>query len=135
MKIVGIGIDIIDNDRIKSLLKNNSFINRTFSKKEISVSKRILNKTNFFSKRFAAKEAFSKALGTGFRNNLNFNDIEIVNDKLGKPYYLINNKIKQIIKKKKKVNKFKLFLSISDEKDYSVAFIIIQKISWFQKKQ
>ena len=135
MKIVGIGIDIIDNDRIKSLLKNNSFINRTFSKKEISISKRILNKTNFFSKRFAAKEAFSKALGTGFRNNLNFNDIEIVNDKLGKPYYLINNKIKQIIKKKKKVNKFKLFLSISDEKDYSVAFIIIQKISWFQKKQ
>ena len=129
MKIVGIGIDIIDNDRIKSLLKNNSFINRTFSKKEISVSKRILNKTNFFSKRFAAKEAFSKALGTGFRNNLNFNDIEIVNDKLGKPYYLINNKIKQIIKKKKKVNNFKLFLSISDEKDYSVAFIIIQKIS------
>ena len=129
MKIVGIGIDIIDNDRIKSLLKNNSFINRTFSKKEISVSKKILNKTNFFSKRFAAKEAFSKALGTGFRNNLNFNDIEIVNDKLGKPYYLINNKIKQIIKKKKKVNNFKLFLSISDEKDYSVAFIIIQKIS------
>ena len=129
MKIVGIGIDIIDNNRIKSLLKNNSFINRTFSKKEISISKRILNKTNFFSKRFAAKEAFSKALGTGFRNNLNFNDIEIVNDKLGKPYYLINNKIKQIIKKKKKVNKFKLFLSISDEKDYSVAFIIIQKIS------
>ena len=128
MKIVGIGIDIIDNNRIKSLLKNNSFINRTFSKKEISVSKKILNKTNFFSKRFAAKEAFSKALGTGFRNNLNFNDIEIVNDKLGKPYYLINNKIKQIIKKKKKVNKFKLFLSISDEKDYSVAFIIIQKI-------
>jgi len=135
MKIVGIGIDIIDNNRIKSLLKNNSFINRTFSKKEISVSKRILNKTNFFSKRFAAKEAFSKALGTGFRNNLNFNDIEIVNDKLGKPYYLINNKIKQIIKKKKKVNNFKLFLSISDEKDYSVAFIIIQKVSWFQKKQ
>ena len=129
MKIVGIGIDIIDNDRIKSLLKNNSFINRTFSKKEISISKRILNKTNFFSKRFAAKEAFSKALGTGFRNNLNFNDIEIVNDKLGKPYYLINNKIKQIIKKKKKVNNFKLFLSISDEKDYSVAFIIIQKVS------
>ena len=127
MKIVGIGIDIIDNNRIKSLLKNNSFINRTFSKKEISISKRILNKTNFFSKRFAAKEAFSKALGTGFRNNLNFNDIEIVNDKLGKPYYLINNKIKQIIKKKKKVNNFKLFLSISDEKDYSVAFTIIQK--------
>ena len=129
MKTIGIGIDIIDNNRIKSLLKNNTFINRTFSKKEITISKKISNKTNFFSKRFAAKEAFSKALGTGFRNNLNFKDIEIFNDKLGKPYYLINNKIKQIIKKKKKVNNFKLFLSISDEKDYSVAFIIIQKVS------
>ena len=45
------------------------------------------NKINFFAKRFAAKESFSKALGTGFRNNLNFKDIEILNDKIGKPYY------------------------------------------------
>ena len=96
---------------------------------EILVSKKILNKTNFFSKRFAAKEAFAKALGVGFRNNLNFKDIEIINDKLGKPYYLITNKIKNLIKRKKKVNNFKLFLSISDEKDYSVAFAIVQKIS------
>ena len=127
MKIIGIGIDIIDNNRIKSLLRNKAFINRTFSKKEIFFSKKKNNKTNFFSKRFAAKESFAKALGFGFRNNLNFKDIEIANDKLGKPYYLINNKIKQLIKKKKKVKNFKLFLSISDEKDYSVAFTIIQK--------
>ena len=129
MKILGIGVDIIKNERIRILINNKTFIKRTFGKNELKFSKKTLNKTNYFAKRFAAKEAFSKALGTGFRNNLNFNDIEIVNDKLGKPYYLINNKIKQIIKKKKKVNKFKLFLSISDEKDYSVAFIIIQKIS------
>ena len=58
MKIVGIGIDIIDNDRIKSLLKNNSFINRTFSKKEIYF-KRILNKTNFF-KKICCKKHFRK---------------------------------------------------------------------------
>ena len=128
MKTIGIGVDIIDNNRIKSLLKNNSFINRTFSKKEISISKRILNKTNFFSKRFAAKESFAKALGTGFRNNLNFKDIEIINNKLGKPYYLISAKIKKIIKKKINTSKFELFLSISDEKDYSVAFTIIQKV-------
>ncbi len=129
MKTIGIGVDIIDNSRIKSLLKKKNFINRTFSKKEIFTSKKISNKTNFFSKRFAAKEAFAKALGTGFRYRLNFRDIEIRNDNLGKPYYSINTKIKQFIKKKKKINRFDLFLSISDERDYSVAFTIIQKIS------
>ena len=128
MKTVGIGVDIIDNSRIKFLLKNSKFLVRTFSKKEIFKSKKILNKTNFFSKRFAAKESFVKALGTGFRNNLNLKDIEILNDKLGKPYYLVNSKIKNLIKKKKNIDKFELFLSISDEKDYSVAFTIIQKI-------
>ncbi|MDA8559589.1 holo-ACP synthase [Candidatus Pelagibacter bacterium] len=128
MKTVGIGVDIIDNKRFKKLIKDNKFINRIFSKKEISASKKKLNKINFFSNRFAAKESFAKALGTGFRNKLNFKDIEILNDKLGKPFYLINNKIKQIIKKNKKIANFELFLSISDEKDYSVAFTIIQKI-------
>ena len=128
MKTVGIGVDIIDNKRFKKLIKDKKFINRIFSKKEISASKKKLNKINFFSNRFAAKESFAKALGTGFRNKLNFKDIEIVNDKLGKPFYLINNKIKQIIKKNKKIANFELFLSISDEKDYSVAFTIIQKI-------
>jgi holo-[acyl-carrier protein] synthase len=128
MKTVGIGIDIIDNKRFKNLIKDKKFINRIFSKKEISASKKKLNKINFFSNRFAAKESFAKALGTGFRNKLNFKDIEIINDNLGKPFYLINNKIKQIIKKNKKIANFELFLSISDEKDYSVAFTIIQKI-------
>jgi holo-[acyl-carrier protein] synthase len=128
MKTVGIGVDIVDNKRFKNLIKDKKFINRIFSKKEISASKKKLNKINFFSNRFAAKESFAKALGTGFRNKLNFKDIEILNDKLGKPFYLINNKIKQIIKKNKKIANFELFLSISDEKDYSVAFTIIQKI-------
>ena len=128
MKTIGIGVDIVDNNRIKSLIKNKKFINRIFSKKEITISKKYLNKTNFFSKRFAAKESFAKALGTGFRNNLNLKDIEIINNKLGKPYYLISPKIKKLIKKKKKTKNFQLFLSISDEKDYSVAFTIIQKI-------
>ena len=128
MKTVGIGVDIVDNKRFKNLIKDNKFINRIFSKKEIFASKKTLNKINFFSKRFAAKESFAKALGTGFRNNLNFKDIEIVNNNLGKPFYLINNKIKQIIKKNKKIANFELFLSISDEKDYSIAFTIIQKI-------
>ena len=128
MKTIGIGVDIVDNNRIKSLIKNKNFISRTFSEKEITISKKYYDKTNFFSKRFAAKESLAKALGTGFRNNLNLKDIEIINNKLGKPYYLINPKIKSLIKMKKKTKNFQLFLSISDEKDYSVAFTIIQKI-------
>ena len=127
MKTIGIGVDIVKTARIKSSLKNKRFINKIFGKKEIFTSKKLSNRTSYYSKRFAAKEALAKALGTGFRNNLNFQDIQIVNDKLGKPYYLINTKTKNLIKKKKKVRNFELFLSISDEKDYSIAFAIIQK--------
>ena len=126
MKILGIGIDIIQNKRIKSLAKNKAFIGRTFGENEIKISKKILDKVNFFAKRFAAKEALAKSLGTGFRNNLNFKDIEILNDNIGKPYYLKSKKINMIITKKFKVKEFDLFLSISDEKDYSVAFTILQ---------
>ncbi|MDA9594800.1 holo-ACP synthase [Candidatus Pelagibacter sp.] len=126
MKTIGIGVDIVKNTRIRSYIKNKDFINRIFGKNEILTSKKITNKINFFSKRFAAKEAFAKALGTGFRNGLNFKDIEIINDKLGKPYYLISPKIKKLIKKKKKIKNFNLFLSISDEKEYSIAFTTIQ---------
>ena len=126
MKILGIGVDLIKNKRIAVLVKNKNFIFRTFGTKEISFSKNLLNKNNYFAKRFAAKEALAKALGTGFRKSLNFKDIEILNNDLGKPYYFISKKIENIISKKFKVKKFKLFLSISDEKDYSVAFAILQ---------
>ena len=126
MKIVGIGVDIINNKRIQLYIKNKNFINRIFGKNEILISKKFKNKTNFFSKRFAAKEALAKALGIGFRDNFNFKDIQIFNDKLGKPYYLVSSKIKSLIKKKKKIKNFNLFLSISDEREYSIAFAIIQ---------
>ena len=127
MKTLGIGIDIVDNKRIKLSIRNKKFINRTFGKKEIFSSKKIINKTNYLSKRFAAKEALAKALGTGFREGLNFKDIQILNNKHGKPYYLMSEKLKNLIKKRKKIKNFNLFLSISDEKEYSIAFTIIQK--------
>jgi len=85
MRILGIGVDIIQNKRIKKSIKNNNFKNRIYSAKELKLSSLSINKTSFFSKRFAAKEAFAKALGTGIRNSLNFKDIEVINDKLGKP--------------------------------------------------
>ena len=128
MKILGIGVDIIQNKRIKISLKNKKFINRIFTKNEIQESSYLKKKTNFFSKRFAAKESLVKAIGSGFRNNINFKDIEIINNKLGKPYFLLNKKIINLISKKLKVKNFNLFLSISDENEYSVAFTIIQEI-------
>ena len=126
MKILGIGVDIVQNKRIKNLIKNKIFINRTFGKKEIMISKKFLDKTSYFAKRFSAKEALAKALGTGFRNNLNLKDIQILNDKLGKPYFLKTKKIDTIIFRKFKIRKYDLFLSISDEKDYSISFTILK---------
>ena len=93
MKILGIGVDVIQNKRIQSLMNNKNFINRTFGDNEVKFSKKILDKTNYFAKRFAAKESLVKSLGTGFRNNLNFKDIEILNDKIGKPYFLKSKKV------------------------------------------
>jgi holo-[acyl-carrier protein] synthase len=127
MKILGIGVDIIENSRISKSLKNESFIKRIFSNKEILTAKKIKNKKNYYSKRFAAKEAFAKSIGTGFRDILNFKDISIINDNLGKPSFVINEKIKRIIKKQFKVSSFNFFLSISDEKKYSIAYVILQK--------
>ena len=127
MKILGIGVDIVENARISKSLKDNLFIKRVFSNSEILIAEKIKNKKNYYSKRFAAKEAFAKSVGTGFRNNLNFKDISIVNNKMGKPSFIISEKIKKIIKKEFKVSSFNFFLSISDEKKYSIAYVILQK--------
>ena len=127
MKILGIGVDIVENSRIIKSLKNNLFVKRIFSNSEILIAKNLKDKKNYYTKRFAAKEAFAKSIGTGFRNNLNFKDISIVNDKMGKPSFIISEKIKKIIKKEFKVSSFNFFLSISDEKKYSIAYVILQK--------
>ena len=127
MHIVGNGVDIVENLRIKKAIKNKSFLKRIFSSVELLESKKKINKVNFFAKRFAAKEAFVKALGTGFRQEINFKDITIANNSLGKPKILINNKVQTMIKNKIKSKKIKIFLSLSDEKKHSIAYVIIQK--------
>ena len=127
MKILGIGVDIVENLRIKKSLQNKKFISRIFSSNEILLSKKFKNKTNYYSKRFAAKEAFAKSIGTGFRDGLNFKDVSIINNKLGKPSFLITDKLKNIVKKQFKLSSFDFFLSISDEKKYSIAYVILQK--------
>ena len=126
MKILGIGVDIVENKRFKKAIKNKKLIKRLFTLPEIKNSRLIKDKSTFFSKKFAAKESFSKALGTGFKKGLNFKDIEILNNNLGKPFIRLNKKLQKIILKRLKVKNFELFLSISDEKEYSIAFTIIQ---------
>ena len=125
MSIYGIGTDIVSVERIKTSLKNKNFIIRIFNKKEIKKCKNINNSINCYAKRFAAKEAFAKALGTGISNGINFNEIVILNKKSGKPYINIVGQTKKILNKKFKKKKSKFSLSLSDEKKYAVAFVTI----------
>ena len=125
MNIFGIGTDIVSIERIKSYLKNKNFVNRVFHEKEISKCKKIKNSTNCYAKRFAAKEAFSKALGTGISNGINFNEIVILNKRSGKPYINIIGQTKKTLSKKFNRKKSTISLSLSDEKKYAVAFVTI----------
>tara|TARA_B110001450_G_scaffold47206_1_gene43921 strand:+ start:426 stop:821 length:396 start_codon:yes stop_codon:yes gene_type:complete len=127
MKILGIGVDIVENLRIKKSIKNKNFINRIFTSSEILLSSKVKDKASYYSKRFAAKEAFSKSIGTGFRNGFNFKDISVMNNKAGKPSFIITNKIKKIVKEQFKISKFNFFLSISDEKKYSIVTLFYKK--------
>ena len=124
MKIYGIGTDIVSVDRIKKLQKNKNFLERIFSKEEVLRCSKLINYNNCYAKRFAAKEAFAKALGTGISNGVNFNEIIVMNEKNGKPFINIIGKTLKIIKKKFK-KKIKIALSLSDEKKDAVAFVTI----------
>ena len=128
MQIIGNGVDIVDHQRIKKALKKKNFIMRIYSANEIKQSKKTFNKTNFFAKRFAAKEAFVKAIGIGLRKGINFNDIYIKNNKLGKPTISFNKNVKKILNKKFKSGRFNVYVSLSDEKQYSIAYVIINKL-------
>ena len=110
MNIFGIGTDIVSVNRIKNSLKNKNFVNRIFNENEIIKCKKITNSSNCYAKRFAAKEAFSKALGTGISNGINFNEIVILNRKSGKPYINIIGQTKKVLDKKFKKKKNKNFI-------------------------
>jgi holo-[acyl-carrier protein] synthase len=125
MKIYGIGTDIANINRLKKSIINKKFVDRIFNKNEVIRCNKQVNKVNCYSKRFAAKEAFVKALGTGISKGINFNEIIVYNVKSGKPSIrLIGNtkkKVKEIFKNKK----FNIFLSLSDDKPFAIATVII----------
>ena len=125
MKIFGIGTDIVRVSRLKNSLKKRLFLSRIFSNEEILRCKKTRKYTNCFAKRFAAKEAFSKALGTGISKGISFNEISILNEKNGKPFIKLLDKTKKIVEKKLIKKKYKISLSLADENDYAIAFVTI----------
>ena len=127
MKIFGIGTDIVNIKRIKKILKNNGtrFKNKIFSESEINYCEKKRNPASFYAKRFAAKEAFSKALGTGIRKGINLKNIIIFNDVYGKPKIKLKGSTYNYLKKKIKSKKYNIHLSLSDDEPWAQATVII----------
>ncbi|MCC5437505.1 holo-ACP synthase [Clostridium botulinum] len=122
--IYGIGTDITEIRRIeKAITRNKNFINKLFTKNEMDLWEKKNFKLEFIAGRFAAKEAISKALGTGIRD-FNFQDIEIINNELGKPKVILKPKAEDIIRKISQSHK--IHLSISHEKEYAIAYALLE---------
>ena len=127
MNIFGIGTDIVNIKRMEKSLRRNgdAFKKRIFSKNEIIYCERKKNPFTFYAKRFAAKEALSKALGTGIRKGINFKNIEISNNKFGKPSIKLSGSTASFLKKKIKSKKYFIYLSLSDDEPWAQATVII----------
>ncbi|CAL4320546.1 holo-ACP synthase [Buchnera aphidicola] len=125
MSIIGVGIDIIKISRLKNIVKKfgKKFIKRILSKKEFQEFSNNPKDISFLAKRFAAKEAASKSLGIGIQNNIQLNHFEVYHDHLGKPKI---NFLKQAKIFLKKLNIKSIHISITDEKKYACAVIIIE---------
>jgi holo-[acyl-carrier protein] synthase len=121
--ILGIGTDIAEIPRIARSVENISFKERVFSKLEIAYCESKANSAESFAARFAAKEAFFKAIGTGWRGGMAFNEVEVVNDELGKPTLNIIGETANIIKEK---NIRIIHVSLSHVKDVAMATVVLE---------
>lgn len=123
--ILGIGTDIIEIERVnKAVERNSNFITRNFSDNEIEHFKLRKFKTETIAGAFSAKEAVSKAIGTGFRG-FSLCDIEILRDNLGKPYVKVNEKVEKVMKDFSIIN-YKFHVSISHNKESAIAYVILE---------
>ena len=125
--IYGTGIDIIDIKRIRRVIRKygNRFKKRCFSDNEIERSDKRLNSIESYAKRYAAKEACAKALGTGLARGVFWKDIEVVNNQYGKPFIKLHGKAKDIFRNMDKASDTKIEVSLSDEKRYAIANVTI----------
>ncbi len=136
--ILGIGTDLVSVARIEHLMSQfkEKFAEKIFTPYEIMRAEKIkisadnfLPRALFFAKRFAAKESFAKALGLGIGRGMDFLDIEVRNNELGKPEIKILNGKEEFVKKHFNCEKFAIHLSLSDENPLAIATVIIEKIS------
>ena len=125
--IYGNGIDIIDINRIRRVIDKygNRFKKRCFSVSEIARSEKRLNSVESYAKRYAAKEACAKALGTGLARGVFWKDIEVKNNQFGKPFIKLHGKAKEIFKNISKTSNTQIEVSLSDEKKYAIANVTI----------
>ena len=125
--IFGNGIDIIDVDRIRKVIEKygNRFKKRCFRISEIERSEKRKNSAESYAKRYAAKEACAKALGTGLARGVFWKDIEVKNNQFGKPFIKLHGKAKEIFKNMNKTSNTQVEVSLSDEKKYAIANVTI----------
>ena len=120
--IVGIGNDIIEIERIEKAISKEGFKNKVYTQKELENIKKRGDRVETYAGIFSAKEAISKAIGTGVRE-FSLTDLEILNDDLGKPYVAVSEKLDKIIKDKKE--DYQIEISISHSKKYATAVAIV----------
>ena len=123
--VVGLGVDIVQNDRIQGIIDKwgEKFLAKIFTKTELDFINRHEQKLQRYASNYAVKEAFVKALGTGFRNGIKFHNIQVRRDELGKPFIELMGSTKSFAEQKG-INK--IHTTISHEKDYSVAVVIFE---------
>ena len=120
--IVGIGNDIIEIERIEKAISKEGFKNKIYTQRELENIEKRGNRTETYAGIFSAKEAISKAIGTGVRE-FSLTDLEILNDDLGKPYVVVSERLDKIIKSKKE--NYQIEISISHSKKYATAVAVI----------
>ena len=120
--IVGIGNDIIEIERVEKAISKEGFIAKVYTQREIENIVKRGNRTETYAGIFSAKEAISKAIGTGVRE-FALTDLEILNDDLGKPYVIVSDKLNKIIQSKKEI--YQIEIAISHSKKYATAMAII----------
>ena len=120
--IVGIGNDIIEIERIEKAISKEGFKDKIYTQRELENIKKRGNRAETYAGVFSAKEAISKAIGTGVRE-FSLIDLEILNDDLGKPYVVVSEKLDKILRNKKE--DYQIEISISHSKKYAIAMAII----------